>query len=80
MIATENGRTNTVNLFKPKGRCPSSDEYGRTALMIAAENNRADALDILLGHGADIDAQDENGRTALMIATELGARARSDIF
>lgn len=38
---------------------------GRTALMIAAENNSAEIAKLLIDASADVDARDNSGRTAL---------------
>src|SRR6202011_2386726 len=55
--------------------------YGNalTALMWAAGhedgvggNAAASVVDLLISHGAEIDATDDRGRTALMMAAELG--------
>jgi ankyrin repeat protein len=45
---------------------------GKTALLIAAEHGHNRVVDVLLDHGAFIDAATEDGETALHIATEEG--------
>src|SRR5262245_33294409 len=45
---------------------------GRPMLVLAASSNCLDAIDVLLAHGADVNAADENGTTALMHAAGLG--------
>ena len=51
---------------------PGPDAYrdakGRTALLAAAMNGRTDAVDVLLEHGAAVEATDDQGQNALMIA------------
>lgn len=44
------------------------DAYGRTALMLAADNGQFEAVRWLLEHGAHVDRADASGRTALQIA------------
>lgn len=41
------------------------NKWGKTALMDAAENNRADVIELLLDHKADYSLRDINGFTAL---------------
>lgn len=45
---------------------------GMTALMLAAQNGRADAVQLLLERGADVNRATDNGRTALMLAAGWG--------
>jgi ankyrin repeat protein len=44
------------------------DEHGRTALMLATLHGRAQAVDVLLAHGADPNAADARGTTPLQAA------------
>src|SRR5581483_1086277 len=46
----------------------ATDEGGRTALMKAASQGRAETVRVLLEYGADINAQDKEGQTTLMHA------------
>jgi ankyrin repeat protein len=41
-----------------------ADNRGRTALMIAAELNHAEAVDLLLARGADNTLKDKEGKRA----------------
>ena len=51
----------------------AQDEYGQTALIIAAQNGYFEIAKILLKTpNIDVNAQDKNGQTALIIATENG--------
>jgi ankyrin repeat protein len=43
---------------------------GMTALMLAATVGAADAVKLLLSHGADVTAKSHSGQTALALATE----------
>ena len=48
------------------------DEYGRTALILAAELGYSERVEALVGLGADINAKGKYGYTALMKAAEDG--------
>ena len=47
----------------------TSDDNGRTALMIAAEKNAVDLAKMLIEAGADVNASDDDGRTVFMYAS-----------
>jgi len=68
----EEGNTTAVNLFLAAGINPNvvEDEYGKTALMFAAERGYTDIIQVLLANGADVNAKDGSGWTALMRAVE----------
>lgn len=51
-----------------RGDIDARDEQGRTALMLAIVNGRADAVEWLLAHGADPNAADAHGATPLQAA------------
>ena len=42
------------------------DEYGNTALILAAANGQEGIATALIEKGADLDKQDNNGKTALI--------------
>jgi len=44
------------------------DNFNRTALHIAARDNREDIVEVLISRGADIAAQDDEGSTPLHYA------------
>ena len=46
----------------------AKDEYGATALIIAAYRGHLDIVKTLLGAGAEVHAQDRNGWTAMVWA------------
>ena len=46
------------------------DEYGRTALQVAAWYNSLDVARLLIEHGADIDAKSNDGNTPLHDAAQ----------
>ncbi len=48
----------------------SKDEYGRTALMVAAGADNAKVVRLLLERGAEVNSKDKNDKTALMCASE----------
>lgn len=48
------------------------NESGRTALLLAASYCQQSAVDILLKHGADVNATGSNGESALMWASSCG--------
>ncbi|XP_029938352.1 KN motif and ankyrin repeat domain-containing protein 4 isoform X2 [Salarias fasciatus] len=49
-----------------------SRQAGQTALMLAVSHGRVAMVKLLLGCGADVNAQDREGSTALMCASEHG--------
>jgi len=59
-------------LVKSGAKIDRQDEYGRTALLIAAESGHAQVVDELLDCGAEIDHQNEDGATALLLASWSG--------
>ena len=50
----------------------SKDEFGRTALMRAAQWGHDEAVGWLIQRGAEVDAQDKGGKTALHLSCEFG--------
>src|SRR5947209_5518941 len=48
------------------------DEWGRTALMIGADEGYSELVSLLLDWEADVHARDERGYTALMFAAWKG--------
>ncbi|XP_042871223.1 transient receptor potential cation channel subfamily A member 1-like [Penaeus japonicus] len=50
-----------------------ADSKGWTSLHHAAANNQISALQFLINHGADLNAQDKQGRTPLHVAAEKEA-------
>lgn len=51
-----------------QGANVNARDHGQTPLMRAAQNGHIRVMEVLLEHGADVNAQDDDGRTALMIA------------
>jgi tetratricopeptide (TPR) repeat protein len=54
------------------------DEKGRTLLMMAAANGRADLIPTILAKGAEINAKDNDGWTALMYAMAPSGSATAE--
>jgi len=78
MLAALNGRPEAVRLLLEAGANPNATEpyRGQTALMWAAGANNVDAVAMLLGHGAELEARSDSGFTALLFAVRefsLGA-------
>ncbi|MFN7097892.1 MAG: ankyrin repeat domain-containing protein, partial [Gammaproteobacteria bacterium] len=66
LSATEKGYLEIIKMLVVNGASlDEKDEYGRTALHIAASNNRYDIVKLLLEHGIPLDKKDNFGRTAL---------------
>jgi ankyrin repeat protein len=61
-------------LLKAGAYVNAQDEYGTTALMMAAAFSRPEAVSLLLKAGADANAQDKAGLTALMMAASSNNR------
>lgn len=59
-------------LVKAKADVEAKNNYGQTALMLAAREGRNDQLDALIRNGAKVDAKDGDGWTALMLAAFNG--------
>jgi ankyrin repeat protein len=57
-----------------------SDIFGSTALMKAAEHNRADLVELLLSYGADFTKTNSQGRTPFYIALLYGNTAMAESF
>ena len=68
-MAAHNGDLAVVNFLIGVGiDINSKDEYGRTALMVAALWKRLSVVKFLIEVGVDINGKDEHGRTALIFA------------
>ena len=61
-----------VNAFSP--------DWGWTALAMAAYNNHADIVDVLLRQGADTNAKDGDGLTPFQIAAKKGYAKTMEAF
>ena len=66
------GKAAFARLVSATGDPDALQKQGYTALMIAAGNGFADAVDVLLGAGADRSRKQPDGKTAADIASERG--------
>lgn len=70
---SEQDYTEIVRLLLNRGAdINAQDEWGRTALMIAADGGYADTVKLLLDWEANVHLRDSNGNTALMRAAWKG--------
>ena len=66
------GEMDIITELLHRGASPdSSDNFGHTALMIAAGSNGKNTVTLLLERGAKIDAKDLYGESAVVIATRM---------
>ena len=66
MLATISARLDTVRLLLDSGANPDiQDKGGWTALHFAAQEQSAEAIELLASHGATIDIADGHGNTPL---------------
>jgi len=79
--AAENGEVDEVRELLEAGASVDArdQDYGATALILAASENRIEVVELLLQHGADIDAQavgaedgEAKGFSGLMLAAMFG--------
>ncbi|EAY20762.1 hypothetical protein TVAG_391460 [Trichomonas vaginalis G3] len=56
------------------------DEYGKTALHYAAENNSKETAEFLISHGADINEENNDGKTALHCAAENNSEETAEFL
>ncbi|KAJ5738251.1 Mg2+ transporter protein CorA-like/Zinc transport protein ZntB [Penicillium malachiteum] len=73
-IASRDGSTELARALIESSKDPLEirNASHQTPLLTAVTNKHYDIVDILLGAGANINAQDDNGRTALSFAAEHG--------
>ncbi|KFG86104.1 hypothetical protein MANI_109978 [Metarhizium anisopliae] len=73
-VASKFGLTGLLQamLRRSKSVVDEKDERGRTPLMYAAENRHEATARLLLGYGADIEANDKKGQTPLFFAAVSG--------
>src|SRR5262249_23252246 len=69
--AAENGKDDVVALFLDGGiDSETADGTGKTALILATQQNHVSTVKLLLDKGADPNNIDHNGKTALIWACE----------
>ena len=80
LIAAQDGDLEVVKrLIGEKANIETKDDYGRTALHVAAENEQAEVATFLIEAGADLEARTDNAlrvywqSTPLMIAAQWGS-------
>lgn len=72
--AAENGSLNVILTLISKGASTDPiDQFQRTPLMIAIENNKSACARSLIELGADIEIKDIYGKTSLMYACKIGS-------
>ena len=74
MLASDYGHIKAAQclLNNPAIEINKQTVWGVTALMMAAQNNNCDMIQLLIQYGADINTAKSAGKTALMIATANG--------
>ena len=73
--AAERGDVAKVRALATASSATAQDEFGRGALARAAEAGSADAIAVLVQHGAAINAADRYGITPLMLAADSASEA-----
>ena len=70
MTCARTGAVEAVTALFARGADPSAAEpwHGQTALMWAAGEGHAEVAQVLIDHGADVEARSKGGFTALLIA------------
>lgn len=68
------GHVDLVTLFLDKGSDPDHRSYTTKAapIYVAAQENRANVVEILLESKASVDLKTKNGHTALAVASSMG--------
>ena len=76
-LAAHFGRVETtMALLKNRHDLDSKDTYGRTPLLLAAEEGHEAVVKLLLEKGAELETKDKNyGQTPLLLAAEKGHEA-----
>ena len=75
MLASEYGKPEVVEViltYYEKLEMNTKNEYGYTAVILAAENGHKECVDLLIGNGADLNLSNKFGKTALVMAAENG--------
>lgn len=69
--AAKNGKSDVVGLFLQAGMdSETTDEQGKTALILAAAEGHTAVVKTLLANGADVNNTDKQGKSALVWAAE----------
>jgi hypothetical protein len=79
MAAAADGATDSLLALLDAGAdLHARSEFGRTPLIVAVRNAEADAVRLLLAHGARVADQDLEGNTALAHARDIDAGEASE--
>lgn len=68
-VPTAEGVTLVTRLLERGAKTDIADDRGQTPLMIAAAMDHAEVIDILLAHGANLQARDASGKNAVDLAS-----------
>jgi ankyrin repeat protein len=82
MYAVLNGHTKLTEIFLKAGADPNQQSHdGWTAFLYAAgAKNRTAELELMISHGADLDARLDDGSTALMLAEKACAEDAAEVL
>ncbi len=64
-------------LIREGANVNAKDEYGRTPLMLAAQNHSVAIVELLIDKGAEVDARDNDDRTPLLHAAKTASDANA---
>ncbi|KAG4070491.1 hypothetical protein HA402_005723 [Bradysia odoriphaga] len=80
MYACEKGNKDIVTLLMNFSAIDATDNFGKTALHYAVENQHFDIVEMLIKEGADIEVCDRDGLKPRDVAVSLGLRDIEELF